>query len=67
MSAPFASVTSYLPRMAERQPHALAIICPDGRDQQGKVRSTHYTYAQLDALSDVIARGLATVGIRRGG
>lgn len=66
MSAPFVSIASHLPRMAERQPHALAIVCPDGRDPCGKVRYTHYTYAQLDAQSDIISRGLASVGIRHG-
>ncbi|MEE8218362.1 MAG: fatty acid CoA ligase family protein, partial [Vicinamibacteria bacterium] len=66
MSTPFASIASYLPRMARRQPHALAIVYPGGRDRHGKVRYDHYTYAQLDAQSDLLARGLATVGIRSG-
>ncbi len=66
MSEPFASIASHLPRMAKQQPHALAIVCPDGRDRHGKVRYSHYTYAQLDAQSDLIARGLAAVGIGRG-
>ena len=66
MSAASNSIASYLPRMAEQQPHALAIVCPHGRDRHGKVRYTHYTYAQLHDQSDLIARGLATVGIRRG-
>lgn len=66
MSEPFASIASHLPRMAKQQPHALAIVCPDGRDRHGKVRYSHYTYAQLDAESDLIARGLAAVGIGRG-
>ena len=52
----FASIASALPRRAALQPNALAIVCPHGRDRQGKVRYSHYSYAQLDAQSDLIAR-----------
>jgi len=66
MSEGFASIASYLPRMAARQPHALAIVHPDGRDAQGVARYTHYTYAQLDSQSDLIARGLQALGVGPG-
>jgi acyl-CoA synthetase (AMP-forming)/AMP-acid ligase II len=66
MSAPFESIACYLPRMARQQPDALAIVHPAARDRPGKARPTQYTYAELDAQSDLIARGLAAVGIRRG-
>ncbi len=66
MSEGFASIASYLPRMAARQPHALAIVHPAGRDGQGVARYTHYTYAQLDSQSDLIARGLQALGMGPG-
>ncbi len=59
------NIASYLTTMAERQPYSMAIIYPDGRDAQGKVRYTHYTFRQLDQLSNDIARGLERIGIGR--
>jgi acyl-CoA synthetase (AMP-forming)/AMP-acid ligase II len=60
------NIASSLDVMAERQPNTLAIVFPEGRDKQGRVSYTHYTYRQLAEESDIIARGLEMVGIRRG-
>lgn len=60
------NIASYLPKMAALQPHTPAIYFPEGRGDNGKVRYTHYTYAQLDRASDVYAAGLERIGISRG-
>jgi acyl-CoA synthetase (AMP-forming)/AMP-acid ligase II len=61
-----ANIAAVLPAMAERRPFQPAIMFPDGRDENGRVRYTHFTYRQLDEESDRIARGLEAVGIGRG-
>lgn len=44
----------------------MAVVQPEGRDRQGRVRYTHFTYRQLDEESDAIGRGLVELGIGRG-
>lgn len=66
MRTPLGNIAATLPAMAARQPHALAIVVPHGRDRHGKRAYTHLTFAQLDAWSDRIARGLLALGLRRG-
>lgn len=61
-----ANIAAHLPRMARLRPHAQAVVFPQGRDGAGRVSYTHYTFAQLDAESDRLARGLERIGIRRG-
>ena len=65
MSTP-SNIASYLPRVAAERPHAMAIVCPAGRDSAGRPAYTHLTYSELDATSDHIARGLEARGIGRG-
>lgn len=65
-AAPLCNIAAVLPQMARSQPHALAVVFPDGRDARGKVRYTHYTYRQLDRDSDLLAAGLESVGVGRG-
>jgi acyl-CoA synthetase (AMP-forming)/AMP-acid ligase II len=60
------NIAAYLPEMAKKQPHRAAVSFPVGRDGNGRVRYTHYTFRQLDRESDWIARGLDRCGIGRG-
>ena len=62
----FVNIAAHLPAMARDRPHALAVICPAGRDHAGRPRHTHWTFRQLDRESDAIAHGLTSVGIGRG-
>ena len=62
----FVNIAAYLPKMAEKQPYRSAVSFPTGRDRNGRVKYTHYTFRQLDHESDLIARGLDRVGLNRG-
>lgn len=66
MSALTVNIASHLPAMAERQPHTLAVVFPEGRDRRGRVSYTHYTFRQLEEESNALARGLEHHGIGRG-
>ena len=52
--------------MARQQPWRPAVVFPQGRDAQGRVAYTHYTYQQLDQASDHLAYGFERIGLRRG-
>ncbi len=56
-----ANIASHLPAMARLAPNRPAIIAPKGGG-----RWEQLTFAELDARSDVYARGLAKLGIGRG-
>ncbi|MDF1592378.1 MAG: fatty acid CoA ligase family protein [Desulfobacterales bacterium] len=62
----FVNVASYLIRSARVQPQKPAVVCPAGRDPNGRVRYIHLTFQQLDQKSDILAHGLERVGINRG-
>ncbi|HTU19196.1 MAG TPA: AMP-binding protein, partial [Gemmataceae bacterium] len=60
------NIAAPLVTMAETQPQTLAIAQPFGRDRHGRIRYRHYTYRELNAESDALARGFERIGICRG-
>lgn len=60
------NIADALPERAAAHPHRLAVLSPAGRNRDGRIRYTHYTYRQLDDESDRLARGLQAIGIQRG-
>lgn len=61
------NIAAALPRLARERPEQIAMRCPGRRLWLGTSRyDIALTYAQLDARSDAIAAGLASVGIARG-
>ncbi len=64
--AAIVNIAADLPAMARARPQTLALVEPHGRDRAGRIRYRHFTYRELDAESDMLARGLEHVGIARG-
>jgi acyl-CoA synthetase (AMP-forming)/AMP-acid ligase II len=64
--APIVNIAAHLPAMAQARPQTLALVQPHGRDRAGRVRYRHFTYRELDAESDILARGLEHAGVGRG-
>jgi acyl-CoA synthetase (AMP-forming)/AMP-acid ligase II/pimeloyl-ACP methyl ester carboxylesterase len=60
------NIATSLVTMAQSQPQTLAIVQPFGRDRHGRIRYHHYTYRELNAESDALARGFERIGIGRG-
>lgn len=52
--------------MAALQPWRPAVHSPEGRDRSGRVRYTHYTFKQLEEVSNELANGFSQIGISRG-
>ncbi len=52
--------------MAEQQPWRSAVVFPHARDSQGRVSYTHYTFRQLEEVSNQLAVGFQLAGIQRG-
>jgi len=65
-STDYVNIAAYLNRAARRHPHKRAVVCPAGRDKNGRIAYTHLTFLQLDRESDYLAHGLETAGITRG-
>lgn len=60
------NMAALLREQAGRLPHKRAVVVPHGRDPQGRVAYTYYTFAQLERETDRYARGFEEIGIRRG-
>jgi acyl-CoA synthetase (AMP-forming)/AMP-acid ligase II len=65
-SAELCNIALKLREMARLQPHTPAIHFPERRTGPDKVLYSHYTFAQLDSESDLLAKGLGQMGIGRG-
>jgi acyl-CoA synthetase (AMP-forming)/AMP-acid ligase II len=62
----YVNIASYLSRAARERPHRRAVVCPAGRDRNGRVAYAHLTFQQLDRESDRLAHSLQSAGIGRG-
>lgn len=60
------NVATHLRQLAETEPFRTAVICPHGRDNQGRVSYTLFNYRQLYDDSSRIALGLEAIGVQRG-
>jgi acyl-CoA synthetase (AMP-forming)/AMP-acid ligase II len=60
------NIAQRLQHTASRMPYKRAVVCPSGRDRQGRIAYAHLTFEQLNRESDTLARGLDQVGIIRG-
>jgi acyl-CoA synthetase (AMP-forming)/AMP-acid ligase II len=57
------NIARRLNEIAERFPHQRAVVCPAGRDAEGRVAYSQLTFQQLDRESDRLARGLQSIGV----
>ena len=61
-----ANIASGLLAMVRERPDALAVLAPAGRDGIGRAKHYHWTFRQLDRMSDWAAAGLREKGIKPG-
>src|SRR5438093_628536 len=62
----FLNVAAYLPELAERMPHQMAVVAPAGHDWRGRQTYSHFTFRQLNNASNYFALRLDDAGIQRG-
>jgi olefin beta-lactone synthetase len=57
------NIAQYLPQMARKHPALAAVICAHAPDSRGRTR---LTFEELDRESNIVARGLTTLGLKPG-
>jgi acyl-coenzyme A synthetase/AMP-(fatty) acid ligase len=62
----YTNISNVLKQTVQRLPHKRAIVCPDGKNKDGRVLYSQMTFAQLEKESDQVAFGLERIGISRG-
>lgn len=61
-----ANIASHLPELAKQQPNTYAVVKQNINKSKKALYSTAYTYKQLDDMSNLIANGLESYGIKKG-
>ncbi len=61
-----ANIANRLVEMAKIHPYKKAVICPAGRDRDGRIAYTHLTFEQLNEQSNRLAAGLMGRGVTKG-
>lgn len=62
----YANISFGLKKTQEKYPCKRAVVCPAGRDKNGRVKYTQMTFSQLETQSNRLAFGLERIGITRG-
>lgn len=62
----YANISFGLKKTQEKYPYKRAVVCPVGRDKNGRVKYTQMTFSQLETQSSRLAFGLERIGITRG-
>src|SRR5262249_56800379 len=66
MTPPTVNIAAPLVEMARRRPDLPALIEPRGTHRPTPRSERRWSFAELDAESDRLARGLARLGVERG-
>ena len=62
----FLNIADRLRDSAWKWPWRRAVVCPVGRDREGRATYAQWTFRQLDQESDRLARGLREIGVQPG-
>ena len=60
------NIASHLPKLAMTRPHKRAVVVPAGKGSDGRTAWIHYTFAELDDVTDRYAHGLERIGVGEG-